>query len=325
LPWVRFDDQFTINRKVARLSDAAYRLHSSAIFWCARNLTDGVVPEEDLEDVCARVRTPERFVTEIVGRGLWHPIGFECDSEHCPAHPDNAVSNGVTGWVIHDYLEYQPPKRKVQADRKANAERQKKWREQRKRQAATASDRNGVSNAVSNRGSNTTPSRPGPVSTADVDGGLKGSQSVNAHAREAEALDWLHRAYGLTDEEARVVWATAKQRAPKEIKNPVRYLEGMIENGSLATIVEAVYRKAQGQVEPPPEPEPYSWDSPTEPAFEPRPPRPLEVVPTLDPAERMDAFDARDFAHIRTCKTPQCARCEAIRHDHPEYERSATA
>jgi hypothetical protein len=75
MPWVRFDDQFTINRKVTRLSDAAFRQHVSAIFWCARNLTDGVVPEEDLDDVCARVRTPERFVTELLDRGLWHVIG----------------------------------------------------------------------------------------------------------------------------------------------------------------------------------------------------------------------------------------------------------
>lgn len=59
MPWVRFDDQFPIHRKVDGLSDAAYRLHTSAIFWCARNLTDGFVSEEDLDGVTARVRTPD--------------------------------------------------------------------------------------------------------------------------------------------------------------------------------------------------------------------------------------------------------------------------
>jgi hypothetical protein len=137
VPWVRFDDQYPINRKVTRLSDAAYRLHNSAIFWCARNLTDGVVPEEDLEDVCAQVRTPRKFVTEFLKRGLWHEIGAKCHSEECPSNPRNAVtdavsdavSNGVTGWVVHDYLEYQPSRQKVKEQREKGAARQRRFRE----------------------------------------------------------------------------------------------------------------------------------------------------------------------------------------------------
>ncbi|MGH3587935.1 MAG: hypothetical protein ACRDQ0_16620, partial [Pseudonocardia sp.] len=169
MPWVRFDDQYPINRKVARLSDAAYRLHDSAIFWCARNLTDGAVPEEDLEDVCARVRTPGRFAAEIVGRGLWHEIGYQCDSEECPAHPDNTpadVRSGlVKGWLIHDYLEFQPSKEQVIKDRKGNAARQKKWREQQKQHKE---ERNAVSNGVSNGGRNAAPARPDPSTTKNT-------------------------------------------------------------------------------------------------------------------------------------------------------------
>ncbi|MEU8275709.1 hypothetical protein ACFYOK_10790 [Microbispora bryophytorum] len=138
--WLRFDDQFPIHRKVSRLSDAAFRLHVSALFWCARNLTDGVVPEEDLDDVCARVRTPERFVTELVKRGLWHEAGQECSSEFCPAPVDD-------GWAIHDYLEFQPSKAKVAKDRQANADRQRRWRE---RQAESHSRSNAVSNGAAN-------------------------------------------------------------------------------------------------------------------------------------------------------------------------------
>lgn len=164
MPWVRFDDQFTINRKVSRLSDAAFRLHVSAIFWCARNLTDGVVPEEDLEDVCARVRTPERFVTELLGRGLWHEIGQQCASEYCPSHPDAGDAVASSGWTIHDYLEFQPSKERVLADRKDSASRQKKWRDKRKQ---SSQDRNGVNNGVSNAGSNggsnAAPPRPVPT------------------------------------------------------------------------------------------------------------------------------------------------------------------
>lgn len=73
MPWVRFDDQYPIHRKVAGLSDAAFRLHSAAIFWSARNGTDGFVPQDDLDQVCARVRDPARFAAECVKRGLWIP------------------------------------------------------------------------------------------------------------------------------------------------------------------------------------------------------------------------------------------------------------
>ena len=57
MPWVRFDDLFPENRKVRRLPDPAYRLHVEAIFWCARNLTDGFIPADELPDV-SNVRSP---------------------------------------------------------------------------------------------------------------------------------------------------------------------------------------------------------------------------------------------------------------------------
>ena len=151
MPWVRFDDQYPIHRKVAGLSDAAFRLHTSAIFWCARNLTDGYVPEEDLDGVSARVRTPQRFAAECVAKGSWHPPGDTCTSELCPACPTSkSPVDNPAGWVVHDYFGYQFSKTEVLRDREAAARRQKKWREA----------RNARSNGVSNGVSNTTPPRP---------------------------------------------------------------------------------------------------------------------------------------------------------------------
>lgn len=178
MPWVRFDDQFASHRKVTRLSDAAFRLHVSAVFWCARNLTDGAVPEVDVENVCARVRSPQKFVTELVRQGLWHETGAVCDSPDCPAHPDNAGSNAVTangetGWLIHDYLEYQPSKARVERERESNASRQKRWREQQK-------NRNAVTNGGSNAVSNSAPARPVP--TRPVEGGLGEGESPTERA-----------------------------------------------------------------------------------------------------------------------------------------------
>lgn len=164
MPWVRFDDQFSIHRKVDRLSDAAYRLHTSAIFWSARNLTDGFVSAEDLDGVTARVRTPARFATECVDRDTWHEARTPCASPKCPAPVE------ADGWVIHDYWAYQPTKAQVMADREKAAERQAKWREAKlARNAVTQPSmsgyspiHNGSSNGVTNAVSASSPPRPAP-------------------------------------------------------------------------------------------------------------------------------------------------------------------
>ena len=156
MPWVRFDDQFPIHRKVDGLSDAAFRLHVSAVFWCARNLTDGFVSEEDLDGVSARVRTPSRFAAECVRRRVWHDAKDECPSEKCPASAGNSYPQG---WIIHDYWEYQPSKEQVLKDRQASADRQAKWRQS---HGNGGSPRNGSSNGVTNAVSASSPSRPAP-------------------------------------------------------------------------------------------------------------------------------------------------------------------
>ena len=153
MPWVRFDDQYPIHRKVDGLSDAAFRLHTSAVFWCARNLTDGFVSREDLGGVTARVRTPERFASECVKRGTWHDAREPCPSLKCPQPVDQ------DGWRIHDYLDYQPSREQVKRDREASAKRQANWRAR----------RNGSSNAVTNDVSNSSPSRPAPKEAGRAD------------------------------------------------------------------------------------------------------------------------------------------------------------
>jgi hypothetical protein len=106
MPWVRFDDRFPSHRKIRRLSDAAFRLHVSAIHWCAEHLTDGHVPDDELELV-SDVADPKAAVAELERR-LW-------------LRQDD-------GWLIHDYLEYQPSAEKVRADRDAKKDRQDRWR-----------------------------------------------------------------------------------------------------------------------------------------------------------------------------------------------------
>lgn len=125
MTWVKLDDGFCTNPKVIALSDRAFRAYVAAICYCAANLTDGVIPN------AAR-----------------HLIG------KAPAL-DELVRVGMLtivedGYSVHDYLEYNPSRERVLADRRGSAARQ-------------ARARNGVSNGVTNAASHAVPSHPNPI------------------------------------------------------------------------------------------------------------------------------------------------------------------
>jgi hypothetical protein len=251
LPWVRFDDQYPIHRKVDSLSDPAFRLLTSAIFWCARNLTDGHVPEADLDVAKPRkMKRPDKFVPELLDRELWHEAGSVCQSKKCPANPANPPARANSGWLIHDYFDYQPTKTEVLTEREKNAERQRRYRE---RHAESRSGSNGVSNGVTAPVSNGTPSRPVP---SRRDGSAlseepEGDQSVRAGARTREAIRWLNHRYGLTDDESAQVIAEVQARAREPVRALVPYLASMAD-GHLADIVAAVMDTGELREQPPP-------------------------------------------------------------------------
>jgi hypothetical protein len=128
--WLRIDDGFAENPKIAELADRTFRLHVVALCYCARNLTDGVVTTRALRVLAAIVGVAriEKNVSQLVEAGLWTQSG--------------------DGYEINDYLEYNPSAAKVKEERAANAERQRRHRDR----------TNGVSNAVTNAA----PSRPVP-------------------------------------------------------------------------------------------------------------------------------------------------------------------
>jgi hypothetical protein len=144
MPWVKLDDRFPSHRKVALLSDRAFRLHVSAICWCAENLTDGRIGDKELALV-AHIRGIKATAKELEKAGAWDRTD--------------------DGWVIHNYLDYNPSREQVLLDRKKNAERQERFR-QRKNGKPTPPKpvgRNGASNGVTGdaetRGNDTTATR----------------------------------------------------------------------------------------------------------------------------------------------------------------------
>lgn len=96
--WVRFDDGFAEHMKVSQLSDAAFRLHVSAILYCGRNLTDGLITTGNLRNL----PSTKRLVAELVKARVWE--------------------DGPGGYVIHDYLDYNPSREEVLAAREQRAE-----------------------------------------------------------------------------------------------------------------------------------------------------------------------------------------------------------
>ncbi|MFF8839605.1 hypothetical protein [Streptomyces sp. NPDC015130] len=140
MPWVRLDDRFPSHRKVALLSDRAFRLYVSALCWSSENLTEGRILEKELPLV-ARIRGHKTAAAELEAAGLW--------------------DRAEVGWVIHDYLEYNPDRAKVQAEREANAARQQAWRDRKKaeREAKRNGDRNGVTPTPDSAPDDTTDAR----------------------------------------------------------------------------------------------------------------------------------------------------------------------
>ncbi|MCM8555655.1 hypothetical protein [Streptomyces sp. STCH 565 A] len=129
MPWVKLDDRFPSHRKIALLSDRAFRLHVSAICWCAENLTDGRISDRELALV-TRVRGVKATAKQLEDAGLW----------------DRADD----GWLIHDYLDYNPSREQVLLERKKNAERQERFR--RRKNGKPTPPSNGSSNGVTPNG-----------------------------------------------------------------------------------------------------------------------------------------------------------------------------
>lgn len=174
MPWARFDDRFPSNRKIALLSDRAFRLYVTAICWSAENLTDGVIEREELR-LIASYRGVNRAVTELTERGLWLATD--------------------TGWEIHDYLVYNFSREQVLAERKKNAARQAAFKARhggKKTPPGTPlpdpqeQPDDGSSNARSNGVSNEAPcpARPGP---SPPTGGEGGCVSTGSSGRRSEA------------------------------------------------------------------------------------------------------------------------------------------
>ena len=98
VPYLNIDDGMDEHPKIEGLSDAAFRLHVSAMLYAARRGTDGAIPRAKarrLSDTAS-----DAVAGELVRADVWHDIGEGCDdSRTCLA--------GQPGrYVLHDFLQW---------------------------------------------------------------------------------------------------------------------------------------------------------------------------------------------------------------------------
>ena len=106
MTWAKLDDGFPEHPRIASLTDKAFRLHVSSICLAARKLSDGHISVIDGKVLRALTGAQAKHVTELLDCGVWQENG--------------------DGWVIRDYLDYNPPADYVKERRRKDAERKKR-------------------------------------------------------------------------------------------------------------------------------------------------------------------------------------------------------
>lgn len=106
MSWLRLDDKFTRHRKVAALSDAAFRVHVTALGHAAEFETDGRISTADLVVMPSLPRGVKltRAIEKLIEADLWH-------------------EDGDGAWQIHDFLDWNPSREDRNAKRNAARER----------------------------------------------------------------------------------------------------------------------------------------------------------------------------------------------------------
>jgi len=135
------DVNFFDHPKVVGRSDAALRLHLSAIGYANRLMTDGHIARQvpgrlvewDSNDPDAA--TPNALAAELVDAVLWHPADAPCPRGHDDICPKLAGD----GWRIHDFLEHNRSREKRLEEQQAERDRKAAWRARQK--AATGDGR----------------------------------------------------------------------------------------------------------------------------------------------------------------------------------------
>ena len=162
MSWAKLDDGFFRHPKARAAGKDGRALFIAGLCWAASHLTDGFIAETDLGLIAAEAEVrPAPTARRLVEVGLWEPVDG--------------------GWVIHDYLDYNPSAEAVREKRRKRAEAGRKGglksRPPRSRKQAPSEanpEANASANASANGKRNGTPS-PYPFSNQSSSNSRRGA------------------------------------------------------------------------------------------------------------------------------------------------------
>lgn len=110
MTWVKLDDGFWSHPKVDGTSLAAVGVFARSLSYCGAHLTDGSITPEAAIYMAAGKKA---LLAELVDRGLWEQLDG--------------------GYRIPDFLDFNPSREQVEAERQKSAERQAKFQRRSRR------------------------------------------------------------------------------------------------------------------------------------------------------------------------------------------------
>jgi hypothetical protein len=141
--WARLDDAILDNPKIAKAGVIGFAMHVAAITWCSRNLSDGFIPDSAVRRLLDLPEVPYEYVGLVECSGHVLDDVNESLNEIRSLKGDDVAKWLVecrlwerdetrSGYVVHDFLDYNPSKKEVEEDRarKSSAGRagaQKRW------------------------------------------------------------------------------------------------------------------------------------------------------------------------------------------------------
>jgi hypothetical protein len=103
--WLKIDDQQLMNAKYRGAGLYARAVYEASLRWCASQENDGRIPAHMFNVLVALAEIPgdeaHPAMQRLVGLGLW----------------DEAGEDDPPGWLIHDWLVYQPSRAELLAKR----------------------------------------------------------------------------------------------------------------------------------------------------------------------------------------------------------------
>lgn len=148
----RLPERWLNDRRLLRLSDAAYRLHTTGILWCVANRTDGVLADEDLPLL---PRVDQAAAAELGAAQLWERV--------------------AGAWLIADFAATQTSAHELAV--LENARRREREKKQRQRAAAKTKPPAVAGDSPPGR----------PVGTAQARTGKAGQAATLANSGHASA------------------------------------------------------------------------------------------------------------------------------------------